>query len=233
MNESTVEHDLRKEFERRGPWVTGFAIEGRMYGGKYDARADVRLNQFAEHVPGAKRILELGCLEGGHSFALAAMPGVESVVAIEGRRANVERARFVQGLLGEKKIEFVHANLEDYDITRLDEFDAVFCVGLLYHLPAPWELVDQMARVAPAAFLWTHFADPQRAKSVRGGYPGWVYREWGFAFEPLSGLSPSSFWPTREALFRMLAASGYPRHTLVEDQSFHPHGPALTLVARR
>lgn len=225
--------DLQKEFESRGPWVTSYTINDRVYGGRYDASTDVRLRQFAQQFPRARRILELGCLEGGHSFALAALPGVEQVVAIEGRRANVDRARFVQSQVGAPNIEFIHANLEDYDLTVLDDFDAVFCVGLLYHLPAPWELMEQMARVSPAAFLWTHFAEPHRAKSVRGGYPGWVYREWGFAFEPLSGLSPSSFWPTREALFQMLTASGFPHHTIVDDQTFHPHGPALTLVVRR
>ena len=225
--------DLEREFQRRGPWVTRFTVEGATYGGKYDAGADNRLDLFRAQFPKAKRILELGSLEGGHSFAFARSPGVEHVVAIEGRRDNLERAQFIQGLLGEPRVQFIHANLEEFDLASLGSFDVVVCLGLLYHLPAPWELVQRISRVAPALFLWSHYAEPQRAKTVKNGYRGWIYPEWGFAFEPLSGMSVSSFWPTREEFLRMLADNGFPHQDILEEQPFHPHGPAFTLAARK
>lgn len=233
MTGPRAQQDLEREFKRRGPWVTRFVIEGKGYGGEYEAAADNRLELFRKEFPQARRIIELGSLEGGHSFPLARMPGVEEVVAIEGRRANMERSAFVQKLLGDTKVRFIHANLEDFDVRDLGDFDAAYCVGLLYHLPAPWELLEEVAAVAPGILLWTHYAEPHRAKSERNGYKGWCYREWGFATEPLSGLSLSSFWPTREELLRMIADAGFPNQTILEEQPFHPHGPALTLVARR
>ena len=42
----------------------------------------------AEH---ARTILELGSLEGGHTWGLATRPGVRKIFALEGRAANVRR----------------------------------------------------------------------------------------------------------------------------------------------
>ena len=75
--------------------------------------------QFAEAFPGVRRILELGSLEGGHTFALGALAGVDEVVAIEGRTENVERARVVQRALGVDNVKFVVGNLETMDLAPL------------------------------------------------------------------------------------------------------------------
>jgi SAM-dependent methyltransferase len=221
---------LAREFRRRGPWVTRFTIDGRAYGGDFDAAGDTRVTAFAEAFPGARRVLELGSLEGGHSFALAALPGIEEVVAVEGRQANLERARFAQGVLDARRVTFVRADLERTDLAPLGSFDAVFCVGLLYHLPNPWELLRRVADVSDGVFLWTHYASAEELRA--GGYPGAPYREFGLA-DPLSGLSEASFWPTRDALLAMLRDAGLGDVAVLEDDPRHPHGPGITLVARR
>ena len=51
-----------------------------------------RVQQFLERFPNVPTIHELGSLEGGHTFTLARREGVERVLAIEGRPANVEVA---------------------------------------------------------------------------------------------------------------------------------------------
>jgi SAM-dependent methyltransferase len=223
---------LKREFDRRRPWKTKFVIDGHAYGGQYEAASDIRLKWFQQYFPEAQYILELGSLEGGHSFALAALPHVKRVVAIEGRKDNLERARFVQRVLKQDKVSFVHANLERFDLGRLGDFDVVFCSGVLYHLPEPWKLVEQMSRVARGAFIWTHYAKEHKAKALRHRYRGYLYREWFFLFEAFSGLSAESFWPTRDGLLQMLTDYGFRDLTIVEDDPLHAHGPALTLVAR-
>jgi hypothetical protein len=225
--------DLAREFERRKPWVTQFVVNGTAYGGWYNAAADLRLGQFRTQFPEARRILELGSLEGGHSFALAASPMIDGVVAVEGRKRSLDRARFVQGVLGDRKVTFTHGSLETLDLVPLGRFDAVLCLGLLYHLPKPWTLVERMAAVADGVFLWTQYAGPRHARQRRGGYDGTVYREWRWLFEPLSGLSFTSFWPTLDELVRMLADHGFTKSTIVEDAPEHDHGPAITLAARK
>lgn len=225
--------DLAREFERRKPWVTKFHVDGATYGGWYDAAADPRLAQFRERFPEARTILELGSLEGGHSFALAASPGVQKIVAVEGRKSSLEKARFVQAVNGQSKVAFTHASLETLDLTKLGRFDAVVCMGLLYHLPKPWTLIEGISRVSDGLFLWTHYAADSEARKVRHGYVGRVYREWRFLFEPLSGLSFTSFWPTREMLVRMLGDHGFANVAVLEDEPSHPHGPAILLAARK
>jgi hypothetical protein len=53
-------YDLKREFDKRRPWVTKFVVQGEAYGGSYDLTTDVRLRWFQQHFPDAHRILELG-----------------------------------------------------------------------------------------------------------------------------------------------------------------------------
>lgn len=86
--------DVAHEFERRKPWVTKFQIKGRDYGGSFDAVNDGRISQFFQYFPNVSTILELGALEGGHSFGLASRTVVKRVTAAEGRSSNIQKALF-------------------------------------------------------------------------------------------------------------------------------------------
>jgi SAM-dependent methyltransferase len=218
---------LAREFKSRGPWVTRFHIADRDYGGKIDLVDDGRIAGFAAAFPGCDTVLELGSLEGAHSFSLARR--LERVVAVEGRDENIARARFVQGLLGIGNVTFLEADLETTPLESFGRFDAVFCVGLLYHLPRPWLLLDQLSAVAPNVFLQTHYA--ASAEATVDGMPGRPYREFG-RDDPLSGLSSKSFWLTIPALTQRLEQNGYAVE-LLEDEPKARSGPLVTLAARR
>jgi len=110
------------------------------------------------------------------------------------------------------------------------QFDAVFCCGLLYHLPRPWELIEQIAQVTDSLFLSTHYAPDTQADTLRNGVRGMVYQEFGVA-DPLSGLSDESFWPTLDGLLAMLRARGFAETALMHHNMEHPHGPIVTLAA--
>ena len=140
---------LAEEFEKLGPWIYQFQIGGQTCGGAISAAGDERVERFFQYAPNPRTILELGSLEGAQSFILAEHPGVERVVALEGREANLRKARFVQTLLQIRNVEFIRANLETADLTAFGKFDAIFCCGLLYHLPEPWKLLAQLPAVAP------------------------------------------------------------------------------------
>lgn len=216
--------------EALAPWVYKFRIEGADYGGSVSAVGDVRLEQFFRFVPHPRRILELGSLEGAHTIQLAARSGVEEVIAIEGRAANIVKAELVRRALRVSNVKFVQANLEEADLNRFGKFDAVFCVGLLYHLPEPWKLLEQLPRIAPHLFVWTHYADDQAANEIRGDYRGQLHREGG-PEEPLSGMSETAFWPTLRALQQMLTASGYAAINILQDDVAHQNARAVTLTA--
>jgi protein-L-isoaspartate O-methyltransferase len=225
-------NDLAREFEIRAPWITKFAIEGKEYGGTFDPSKDPRVPQFAECFPSASQVLELGSLEGGHTFMLARLANVERVVAVEGRKANIEKARFLQTLFGITNVQFVQANIERFKLSQLGSFDAIFCSGVLYHLPQPWRLIEQMSQISANLFIWTHYALEQEAKKVKRGYAGKLYREAGVS-DPLSGLSAKSFWPTLDSLRTMLSRSGYGTIQILQNHVDHPHGPSVTLTATR
>lgn len=222
--------NIKAEFEKRNPWITQFHIGGETYGGKFDAMNDVRVKQFFEIFPNAKSIVELGSLEGGHSFALANSETVEKVLAIESREVNIERAKFVKKVLDDKKVDFFQGDLEKLDFGQFGKFDAVFCSGLLYHLPKPWELIPKLAKISPNIFIWTQVSEEAKAKKMREGWRGKFYREGGI-FDPLSGMSKKSFWFSLGSLINILTENGYRQVKIIESNLKHPNGPAVTLAA--
>ncbi len=217
-------------FLEHGPWISRFLIDGAAYGGAFDAMNDSRLAAFFGAFPNVATILELGSLEGGHTISLARHEGVKRVVGVEGRAANLARARFVSRLFEVRNVEFVEADLEHAQLGRFGEFDAIFCSGLLYHLPEPWKLLRQLATVSSRGFFWTHYCDDLEADTVREGYKGRMQIEQGLE-EPLSGLSPYSFWPTLGSLLRMLTEAGYSFLRILENDFAHSHGPAVMIAA--
>jgi hypothetical protein len=222
--------DLRAEFAKRGPWITRFVLDGIESGGKFEALADHRIDQFFESFPNVRTILELGSLEGGHTFALARRSNVERVLGVEARAANIAKAKFVQELLHVPKVEFVEADLEKAKLDEFGTFDAVFCSGLLYHLPKPWKLIEQAPSVAPRLFIWTHYADASQADVTLNGLSGKYHYEGGKE-EPLSGMSPKSFWLTLDSLQNVLASGGFDSVRILENDPKHINGPAVTIAA--
>ena len=222
--------NLAEQFAALGPWIYQFQIGGKTYGGPISAEGDVRVERFFSFMPESKTILELGALEGAHSFILAQRPGVQRVVALEGREASLRKARFLQNLLEIPNVEFIQANLEHTHLTRFGKFDAVFCCGLLYHLPEPWTLLEQLPSVAPVVYIWTQYAREEEARDVGRGWRGKIHIEGG-ADEPLSGMSDTATWLTVQSLRDVLRASGYKRVEVIYDDPAHPNGPAVTIGA--
>lgn len=227
MNQS---RDLAADFAGLSPWIYQFRIDGRDYGGGISAVGDERLERFFAYAPNAETILELGALEGAHSFIMAHRPGTKRVVALEGREANLRKARFVQELLQIRNIEFAQANLERSDLGGFGKFDAVFCCGLLYHLPEPWKLIAQCPAIAPLLFIWTQYAAENEAHDVGHGLRGKIHGEGG-PDEPLSGLSPTATWLTLDSLLGLLTANGYTKIEIIHDDPAHANGPAVTIGA--
>lgn len=220
---------LKAEFAAREPWIFQFRIGDADYGGYVSAVGDIRVEHFHQFAPEAETILELGSLEGAHTFMLAQHPGVKRVLAVEGRAANIRKALLVKEALQIQNAEFVQANLET-DPLSFGRFDVVFCSALVSHLPQPWKLIEQLPALAPKLFLWTVYADDASADVVVDGYRGRNQMEGGLE-EPLSGLSSYSQWLTLGSLVKALTRSGYQRVEIIHNQLDHPAGVAVTLGA--
>jgi len=225
-----MDANVTADFAALAPWVFQFRIEGADYGGAVSARDDSRIKRFLEFAPEARAILELGSLEGAHTIELARHPQVTRVLGIEGRATNLRKAQLVQKLLRAQNVEFVQANLEECELGQFGQFDAVFCSGLLYHLPEPWKLLARLPAVAPKLFLWTHYAAEAEGEPFGDNLCGKIQSEGG-ADEPLSGLSPISRWLTLDSLIHVLTAHGYTSIDIVEHDPKNVNGPAVTISA--
>lgn len=229
---SKSQKDLELEFNKRGIWLTKFNIDGIEYGGKFDPSTEKCIEWFFNHFPNTNRILELGSLEGGHTFTLARHSGVSQVIGIEGRKENLGKARFIQKLLEVSNVDFVEGNLENINLSRFGKFDAVFCVGVLYHLLAPWLLIEQIGHISNNLFIRTHYADPKKCDEIVKGYKGIFYEEKGLK-DSLGGLSAKSFWPSLDSLTKMLAREGFEIFNIIQDEPDHPNGPRLTAATSK
>jgi SAM-dependent methyltransferase len=107
-----------------------------------------RVTQVALDVYGGSlegvRVLDLACLEGMYAIELARR-GAE-VVGIEGREANVEKARFAARAL-RTDVDFRQGDVRHISREEYGEFDLVLALGILYHLDAP-DLFDVVGRIA-------------------------------------------------------------------------------------
>jgi hypothetical protein len=193
-----------------GPWVNSFEYGGKLFpspdgsGSSLAPRAG-RAQAFFDVFPDARRILELGSLEGADTVRLAQRPGT-NVVAVEGRADNVARAEFVVGLHGLRNVTLVHADVESVDLAALGAFDAVLCAGLLYHLQEPWRLLATLGAMTTGLFVSTHYWGGETDRR-EGGYAVKIVHE--DHPEPRTrALTPTVLWFDRASIFQALTDAG-------------------------
>jgi len=158
---SDLHHEKEAIEARYGPWT---AHNIRLAEGLYTISAEPtgdevklrRVTQLALDVCGGSlggvRVLDLACLEGMYALEFARR-GAE-VVAIEGREANIEKARFAARTL-ELEVDFQLGDVRDLTSERHGTFDVVLALGILYHLDAPdlFSLAGRIAGVCRRALI--------------------------------------------------------------------------------
>lgn len=88
-----------------------------------------------------RRVLDLGCNAGFWSLQ-ATEAGADFVLGVDGRQMHVEQARLVFEAKGidPGRFRFEQANIFEHDFS--ERFDVVLCLGLLYHVSKPVELLE-------------------------------------------------------------------------------------------
>lgn len=166
------------------------------------------------------RVLDLACLEGLYGIELA-RHGAE-VIGIEGREANVVKARFAKEVLALNNITFMQDDVRNLSVEKYGRFDVVLCLGILYHLDAPdvFHFVERMSDVCKrVTIIDTHIGIKANNSYIYQGqeYHGWSYTEHSSKSnkeERLKTLRASldnekSFWLTRPSLFNLLSRAGF------------------------
>ena len=177
---------------------------------------------FGDRDPATVRVVDLGCLEGGHTAEFA-RAGYRTL-GIEGREANFERCQYVQDRLGLANLEFVFDDVRN--VERYGTFDATVCCGLLYHLDSPVAFLRSLARITERVLiLQTHYAPEDDVAvpwalspfTVNEGHRGRWFVEWPDGTPPndqdawASVGNSRSFWLAKPDLLQATLDAGFPR----------------------
>jgi len=229
MNVDAIRKEKTSIEEQYGPWTAHnirlagdlFTISPEPSGDEVKLRRVVQLvHDVCGRIDGL-RVLDLACLEGMYALELAARGA--DVVAIEGREANLAKARFAARALGlEHRIDFQLGDVRDLSRERHGEFDAVLCLGILYHLDAPdvFPFVERLAETSRRLLIVdTNVSLAPRDERRRDGA---VYKgESLFEHDPSSSSeqrlkavwssldNPSAWIPTLPSLVSLLGRSGF------------------------
>jgi hypothetical protein len=234
-------------------WNSAFPAALNLNAGKHhlyaDDRIDWALRSFGS-IEG-KKILEVGPLEGMHTYMLHRERPAR-IDAIEANRLCFLRCLVTRQILDISTASFLLGDIQAW-LTEHDEvYDFAVASGVLYHMADPGEFLRLLASRANAVFIWTHFfleeampaGDVRRnpfsgkveTKIIEGIPVRYYERSYQHANSNASfcgGMKDRHFWMHRDDILTLLEKLGY-GDIVVKDQNFgHPGGPCFSLLARK
>ena len=150
-----------------GDWLSRFPQSLGIEAGEAPTFEDPRLEWAIPRVRVDRaRVLELGPLEGGHSYMLE-QAGASSVLAIESNRNAFARCLVTAHLTGLERSRFECGDFVEFLRGCEETFDVCVACGVLYHLVDPVELISLLSTRAKRLFLRTHHFDESISGSSR------------------------------------------------------------------
>lgn len=190
------------------------------------------------------RVLELGPLEGGHTFQLEQL-GAAEIIAVEANAEAYLKCLIVKEALGMTRSRFLFGNALDFIQSTTDTFDLVFCSGILYHMSNPVQLIKACCAVADRCFVWTHYYNaesgdgegPRTHRPVEEAGFATVYHELGYGSREVGtfwgGLEDIRAWMEQDAILDCFRHFGLGKIDVVQDDRAHVHGAAMSFAASR
>jgi hypothetical protein len=239
---------FKGEWSSKLPDVLGLATQP----GTAALFEDARINWTEETLGsfGDWKILELGPLEGGHSYMFQER-GASKIISIEANTRAFLKCLCIKEVLKLKKVEFKLGDFMVYLRSDTEKYDMVFASGVLYHMENPIELLKLISKVSDKVFIWTHYYDAEIIGSRRDlkdkfgivnefkhediVYQGSMqsYNEalnWsGFC----GGPKPISKWLTKKSIIDALTHYGFAEIRINFDAPEHQNGPAMAICARK
>lgn len=233
-------------------WASRLPLPG-VTSGSHDLFDDPRVRWFLEEIGGVsgRRVVELGPLEGAHSFMLQ-QAGAREVVAVESNARAYLKCLVAKELLGSDRCRFLYGDFREYLRSTEERFDVAIASGVLYHLTAPYELFPLVAaRCTGPVLVWTHYWDETIERRMHGLHRRFSgkrtaplasgaqvecrrheYRETARIARFWGGNAPYSEWMTRDGVFAAAEAGGY-RVQAIREEPEHVNGPAIAMVLQR
>jgi hypothetical protein len=237
----------------RGEWLSKLPGDWARYrAGAIPLFEDVRVAWGLGQLGGVagQSILELGPLEGGHSWMLE-QAGAASVTAIEANARAYLKCLVAKELLGLTRTKFLYGDCVEHLRQTPPPYDFVLASGVLYHMKDPAELIGLVARVTDRVLLWTHYYDerfiratphlaPRFPGSMESEYQGFrhtLYRQ-EYA-ESLTtavfcgGGASYSHWMSRGDILDCLRYFGFDDLAIAHEMPEFANGPCFMVAARR
>jgi hypothetical protein len=227
-------------FKERG-WICGLPVEGIQSGDlrlfDQDRRPQMAVDVFGS-IEGFK-ILELGPCESAHTYQLERL-GAGSMLCIEASPEFYLKSLITKEILGLK----AHYLLGDFNryLEETDErYDFIFASGVLYHMTDPINTLYLISIVTPRVFIWSHYIHeswaPQAPPVERHGFRCHYFEVFYPGYDNLgrrcSGVMPSCNRLYQKDIVGALEYFGFDKVTIAEDNTNHPNGPAVALVAEK
>src|SRR5205807_6480231 len=129
----------------------------------------------------------------GHTRVLAEAFPKATISVVDVRETSLQKAKFILSSSGITNVRLTRENLNEPSAAFSQQYDAIFCVGLLYHLRQPAEFLARAAQATGFLWLSTIICAEPEAIIVEGYYRGRFFCE---AVEhPLAGVNPQHFQP--------------------------------------
>ena len=194
-----------------------------------------------------KSVLELGPLEGGHTWQLTRAGA--RVTAIEANSRAYLKCLIAKELLSMTGARFLLGDFMEYLEGECPRFEVCFASGVLYHMREPVHTLELLAGVAHRLMLWTHVYDealviarPELSRRFtshsRSAHDDFEYTLHRFEYaEALTstgfcgGSAAHSNWLTRADLLGALEHFGWRVDSIAFDEPTHANGPALAIIA--
>jgi SAM-dependent methyltransferase len=237
----------------KGDWWSSFPGRwAHLQAGSTPLYDDPRIKWATQALGGVegKRVLELGPLEGGHTYLLEAA-GAREVVAIEASARAYLKCLIAKEVVGLTRSRFLFGDFEAYLRGEPERYDAIIACGVLYHLRDPVELIHNLARVTDRIYLWTQYFMRENVAAIphmKDRFPGSHEAEYeGFRYTAnryeygnfldttrfAGGSEEYSHWLSRDDLLGALRHAGFNEIVIHEDDLKHPNGPCISLAAIR
>lgn len=237
----------------KGEWSSRLpSALGEVEAGGVPLFEDNRIYWAAEQLSGfkGKTILELGPLEGGHTYILEKLDAA-SITAVEANSRAYLKCLLVKEVLGLNRAHFIYGDCIRFLQQNSSTFDVCIASGILYHMRNPAQLIALLARTCDQIFIWTHYYDPdiisQKANLKERftaeepaefkGFQHLLYRQeyqtalgWsGFC----GGSANYSRWMSRKDILTCCEYFGLKNIQIGFDQPDHPNGPCFAFVATK
>jgi Methyltransferase domain len=237
----------------KGEWASQFpaALTVPVQAGGIPLFEDGRIIDAIQQFGGIEgmRVLELGPLEGAHSYMME-LYGAASVTAVESNTRAYLKCLIAKEILNLKRVQFLCGDFVEYLKATGEHFDLILANGVLYHMRNPVELLSLLAQHTNRLNMWTHYYDDRIKSDIHlrhkftssapaevDGFSHTLFRqEYQVSLDHpgfCGGSEDYSNWLSRADMLNCLSSFGFKDIRIGFEEPNHPHGPCFAISAMK